>query len=340
MDPSRVAAGAAALGLILAGRLKSIGPGGSLHQSPRPRGETTISRESRWRASRARGSDETPSPSRVVPKSKRLIGSGASDLSPRLYEVGFRVYSESDEDGILNYIFSLIGTVNRTLVDLGASKLEGSNTASLLINHGWTGLLIDGDEQRIKDLRELYAACLDTHHYPPKCVAAWITAENINELIRSARIEGEIDLLAIDLDGVDYWIWKAIDAVRPRVVAVEYQCILGPERCVTVPYRPDFKPIFEGPYAVYNSASLAAFVKLGRQKGYRLVGCQRYGYNAFFVRDDLAREDLPEVSPRECFNHPFPLWAMETFLENNQAQGVGRSVRELPPSQSTGPRSP
>jgi hypothetical protein len=234
---------------------------------------------------------------------------------PRVHEVGFRVYSESDEDGILHYIFSLIGTRTRILVDLGACKLEGSNTANLLINHGWTGLLIDGDEQHIKDLQDLYGACRDTHHYPPKCVAAWITAENVNDLIRSAGIEGEIDLLAIDLDGVDYWILKEIEVVRPRVVVVEYQCILGPERCVSVPYRPDFKPIFDGPYAVYNSASLAAFVKLGRRKGYRLVGCQRYGYNAFFVRDDLASHELPEISPRVCFEHPFPRWAMATLYD-------------------------
>jgi hypothetical protein len=234
---------------------------------------------------------------------------------PGLRDVGFRVYSESDEDGILHYIFSLIGTTNRVLVDIGASKLEGSNTANLLINHAWTGLLIDGHPQRVKDLQDFYGACPDTRNYPPKCVSSWVTAENVNDVLRSAGIEGEIDLLTIDIDGIDYWLWRAIDVVRPRVVVVEYQCILGPHRSVSVPYRPDFKATFDGPYATYNSASLAAFVKLGRTKGYRLVGCQRYGYNGFFVRDDLGRPELPEVSAEECFTHPFPQWAMATFLD-------------------------
>lgn len=233
---------------------------------------------------------------------------------PSLQEVGFRVYSESDEDGILHYIFSLIGATSRTLVDLGAAKLQGSNTANLLINHGWVGLLIDGNEGNVKELQGLYAASVDTSPYPPRCLHAWITAENINELLTANGIAGEIDLLAIDLDGVDYWIWKAIDVITPRVVVIEYQCIWGAERSVTVPYRPDFKATYDGRYGIYNSASLAAFVKLGRAKGYRLIGCQRYGYNAFFVRDDIPREVLPEVSSQQCFSHPFPRWAIETLL--------------------------
>jgi hypothetical protein len=233
---------------------------------------------------------------------------------PSLEEVGFRVFSESDEDGILHYLFSLLGTSTRTLVDLGASQLHGSNTANLLVNHGWTGLLIDGSEERIDALKAFYRECPDTSNYPPECVASWITAENVNELLESHGQAGSIDLLCIDLDGVDYWIWKALDVVTPRVVVVEYQCVWGPERSVTVPYDPQFKAVFEGKYGVYNSASLAAFVKLGALKGYRLVGCQRYGYNAFFVRNGVGVDAFPAVTPQECFKHPFPRWAMETLL--------------------------
>lgn len=238
------------------------------------------------------------------------IGAGL----PRLEEVGFRVFSESDEDGILHYLFSVLGTSTRTLVDLGASQLHGSNTANLLVNHGWTGLLIDGSNERIDALTAFYRECPETSNYPPQCVASWITAENVNELLESHGQTGSIDLLSIDLDGVDYWIWKALDIVQPRVVVVEYQCIWGPDRSVTVPYDPQFKAVFEGKYGVYNSASLAAFVKLGALKGYRLVGCQRYGYNAFFVRNDVGADTLPAVTPKECFKHPFPRWAMATLL--------------------------
>lgn len=233
---------------------------------------------------------------------------------PQIDEVGFRVYSEADEDGILHYIFSLVGTTNKRLVDIGAAGVSGSNSANLLINDGWIGLLLEGDAERVEALRRFYVECPDTSHYPPRCVSAWLTADNINDLVRDAGVSGDIDLLCIDIDGIDYWVWRALDAVSPRVVVVEYQCIWGPERSVTVPYDPKFKPGFDGRYGIYNSASLAAFVKLARSKGYRLVGSHRYGYNAFFVRDDVGADCLPEVPAESCFRHPFTRWAMDTFL--------------------------
>ena len=148
-------------------------------------------------------------------------------------------------------------------------------------------------------------------------VQAAVTAENVDALLSSAGFTGEIDLLCIDIDGLDYWVWRALQTATatPRVVVVEYQCIWGPERSVAVRYRPDFQPVFDGPYGIYNSASLAAFVKLGRQKGHRLVGTQRWGYNAFFVRSDLGTDGLPEVAVGRCFDHPFTRWAMATFAE-------------------------
>jgi len=240
---------------------------------------------------------------------------------PRLRDVGFRVYSESDKDGILHYIFSLIGAKNRLLVDISASKLEGSNTANLLINRGWTGLLVDGRTERVKGLRDFYAACPETRNYPPRCVAAWATAENVNDVVREAGPHHGDCLPQPVVNSVDVDRQEIDLAPESRVVVVAYQCILGPERSVSVPYRPDFTATFDGPYATYNSASLAAFIKLGRSKGYRLVGCQRYGYNAFFVREDLDREELPEVSAHECFEHPFPQWAMTTFFDRVKDRG-------------------
>jgi hypothetical protein len=237
---------------------------------------------------------------------------------PSFSEVGFSVYSESDEDGIIHYIFSIIGTLNKVLVDIGASAIEGSNTANLLINHGWTGLLIEGDKDNVNKIRDFYSSCNATLTYPPKTLQTWVTAENIDTTIKDSGIEGEIDLLCIDIDGVDYWLWKAIECISPRVVLVEYQCILGPDVSVAVPYNPDFKPVFSDGYGIYNSASLLAFVKLAKNKGYRLVGCQRYGYNSFFVREDVGQDILPEIQPDECFKHPFTDWAMATFLSKTK----------------------
>jgi len=231
---------------------------------------------------------------------------------PRLEDVGFRVFSQNDEDGILLYIFSLIGTFNKRAVEICAGSGVTCNTANLIINHGWDALLFDGNETAIKSGQDFYNRCKDTYIFPPKLIHAWIEMENVNALIRNHGFEGEIDLLSLDVDGVDYWIWKAISCILPRVVVLEYQDIWGPEKSVTVPYKRDFKRFDTHPD--YCGASLQAFVKLGREKGYRLVGCNRYGFNAFFIRSSIGEEIFPEIPPHECFKHPKVRHGIETRL--------------------------
>lgn len=237
---------------------------------------------------------------------------------PHLNEIGFSVYSQNDEDGILLFIFSIIGFSRKKLIDIGSGNIKNSNTANLIINHGWTSLLIDGDESKIEKSKKFYNSIPETKQYPPTFIACKITAENINSIIETNGFNGEVDLLSIDIDGIDYWVWKAIECTRPRVVLIEYQCIWGSEKSVTVPYNPNFNGRFVGQYGVYSGASLNAFVKLSHEKGYRLVGCNQYGYNAFFIRNDLAQEALPEIPPSQCFQHPFTDWAAKEFLNDIQ----------------------
>lgn len=221
---------------------------------------------------------------------------------PKLEDTGFRVYSQNDEDGLLLYIFSLIGAVNKACVEIGFGSPYGANTTNLICNWGWTGLLVEGNERIVEQSRRFFESHKDTWVYPPKLVHAWVTAENVNGLIQENDITGEIDLFSLDIDGMDYWVWKSLGVIQPRVVVVEYQDIWGPEKSVTVPYKPDFVHP-EGSFD-YCGASLPAFVKLGREKGYRLVGCNRYGFNAFFVRNGIGEDALPEIKPDHCFKHP------------------------------------
>lgn len=233
---------------------------------------------------------------------------------PPLRDAGFNLYSATDEDGILLYIFSLIGMRTRICVDIGAAGIDGSNTPNLILNHGFTGLLLDGNEEGIEIVREFYGTHPITRHMPPKAVAAMITRENVNDIISSNGIRGEIDLLCIDIDGNDYWIWDAITVVDPAVVLIEYQDILGPERSWTIPYKPDFNG---RDYEVnrtghnYNGASLRALTRLGERKGYRLVGTNRAGWNAFFVKNGRGDGELPAVPVESCFDSPWNRYGME-----------------------------
>jgi hypothetical protein len=222
----------------------------------------------------------------------------------RFAEVGFQEYSQFDEDGILLYVFALLGFGNRKSVEICAGDGRECNTANLILNHGFTGLLVDGNPDNVASARAFYAEQPATRYTPPVCVEMWITAENAAPLLESHGFAGDLDLLSIDLDGIDWWLWRALHNVRPRVVIVEFNHLWGPEVSVTVPYDPNFKAVFTEHGSDYAGASLAAFVKLGRTKGYRLVGTNRIGTNAVFVRDDLVHPRLPEVDPRDCFGHP------------------------------------
>jgi len=219
---------------------------------------------------------------------------------PSFADVEFRCHSQNGEDGILLYLFSLISPTNRRVVEICAGDGIECNAANLIVHHGWRGLLFDGDETQVARGREFYAIGRTTFVAPPTFVHAWITADNINDLVAGHDFSGPIDLLSLDLDGNDYWIWNALACIEPRVVVLEFNAACGPEKSDAMSYKPDYRlDLTVQPYRV--GASLPAFVKLARAKGYRLVGIQSLGFNAFFLRDGVGEDLFPEVSPRECY---------------------------------------
>lgn len=214
------------------------------------------------------------------------------------------VFSQGGEDGILLHIFSRIGVKNRTFIEFGAESGRECNTANLSINFGWSGLLMDGSEANVKLGRKFLNAHLGPRADDVKFIRAWITTGNIQKLIREHGVSDSTDLLSIDIDGNDYWVWKTIDIISPSVVLIEYNAAYGPTRSLTIPYDPRFR-WKHNPQGLnrgfYFGASLTALTKLAKQKGYALVGCSSSGVNAFYVRRDLLGEGLIELSPEQAF---------------------------------------
>ena len=224
-------------------------------------------------------------------------------IVPGFSEVGFRCHSQFEEDGILLFIFALIGTTNKKTVEICAGNGIECMSTNLILNHGWWGYLFDGDERNVERGRAFFRTSKDTFLYPPKFTHAWITAESVNEVISQSGVVGDIDLLALDIDGMDYWVWKAIQCIRPRVVVCETHNIISADDAITIPYDPNF--VVSTPD--YMSASLAAMTKLAEEKGYRLVGTHRYGFNAFFILNEIATDLLPTVTPSQCLQDPYTL---------------------------------
>jgi hypothetical protein len=215
----------------------------------------------------------------------------------RLLRYGFKVYSQSDEDGIIQEIFRRVGTTTKTFIEFGVDTGNECNTAKLLVE-GWRGLWIEASTPNVADIRKNFVAFL--HEPKLKLVENLVTAENINALLKQAEMTGEVDLLCIDIDCNDYWVWKAIEVTNPRVVVIEYNATLRPPLSLVVPYEPTRH--WDG--SNYFGASLEALVRLGRAKGYRLVGCNFSGANAFFVRDNICGDRFLERRPPRSIMSP------------------------------------
>lgn len=203
-----------------------------------------------------------------------------------LQEVEFRVSSQWGQDGIIDWLIERaeIPSAAHTFIEFGVESYRQSNTRFLLQNRNWRGFVMDGHPAVVAAVKNDGLAW----RYDLTAQAVHITRENINELIATAGFGGEIGLLSIDLDGVDYWIWEALDAVHPIICVCEYNAILGDLHPICTPYEPRFSRTNAHLSNLYFGASIAALRSLAAKKGYRFVGSNSAGNDAFFVREDYA----------------------------------------------------
>jgi hypothetical protein len=221
-----------------------------------------------------------------------LLGQIASrlPLAPSLQEAEFRVFSQNGEDGIIQHLVRLVNPTAKSFIEFGVQNYYESNTRFLLLNNNWRGLVLDPDQQYIDVIRNSPEG---TWRSDLKTRRAMLARENINDIFREEGFEGEVGLLSIDVDGMDWHLWDAVTVVKPAIVVIEYNRNFPTDRAIVVPYNPEFDRNTIKPS--YYGASLPALKLLGKKKSYRYVGVSRHRTNAFFVREDLADDRLPEA---------------------------------------------
>ena len=199
-----------------------------------------------------------------------------------LSEVEFQVFSQWGDDGIIQYLINKISIPHKTFIEFGVENYTESNTRFLILNNNWTGYVLDGSQENVDYIKndgiswacELHATC------------AFITKDNINELIAKVHFEKEVGILSVDIDGNDYWVWQAINSIQPVIVISEFNSLFGNNTNWTVPYDPAFVRSEKHSSKLYYGASLRALVTLGKEKGYEFIGCNSKGNNAYFLRKD------------------------------------------------------
>lgn len=223
-----------------------------------------------------------------------------ADRSPSsLSDSEFQVFSQFGEDGIIQRLTSVIPVSHRTFIEFGAGDFFESNCRFLMMKDGWQGFVIDSSESNIQRMRNAHFYW--KHALTATC--AFVTRENINELLARSSFPGDVGILSIDIDGNDCHVLAAIEAVSPRIVICEYNALFGRDRKITIPYQADFQRSRAHHSNLYWGASLAAIAHIADGKGYSLVGTNSAGNNAFFVRRDVLRASsgIAPVSPTDAY---------------------------------------
>lgn len=225
---------------------------------------------------------------------KNLFQHPRYQQADKLNRFEFQAFSQFGEDGIIQEIFRRIGTTNRYFVEFGVETGVETNTTYLLYQ-GWKGLWIDGSEDNIHSINQHFSGVIAKNNLT--AIQGFITAENIEELFRKGNVPAEFDLLSVDIDRNDYYVWEAIMNHSPRVVIIEYNSIFRPGCHFVVDYDPN--AMWDG--TSNTGASLEALYQLGLKKGYKLVASSFSGVNAFFIREDLVADHF--TGPFTAENH-------------------------------------
>ena len=232
----------------------------------------------------------------------------------KINDYEFKVFSQFGEDGIINFLIEKLKIKNKFFIEFGVENYEEANTRLLLENKNWSGLILDSSDTHIKTIKKSKNYYWK---YNLKAINTFVT-KNINNLIKlNIGKRKNVGLLSIDIDGNDYWIWKAINCIKPDIVVIEYNARLGDNNSLSIPYKEYFDRKKENYSMIYFGCSLEALRRLGTKKGYSLVGTNKNGNNAFFVKKEIlknSKSGIKSLSSKASFN-------INTFNELRNKKG-------------------
>jgi hypothetical protein len=207
-----------------------------------------------------------------------------------------RTFSQHGEDGILKELCFRLGIRHGYFVEFGVQDGLECNTALLARIYDWQGLYVEPDERHNAALRGRYAG-----NSAIRTANTFLTVDNIELVFKENDVPIEFDILSIDIDGNDFWLWRALRSISPKLVVIEYNGAFPPPKRWIMEYAADH--VWDG--SSYFGASLASMVDLAHTKGYAFIGTEHSGVNAFFVRRDLLPlTKFRDLSAEEGYRRP------------------------------------
>lgn len=221
-----------------------------------------------------------------------------SKTSKNLQDYEFKVFSQFGEDGIIQHLTKIVEIKNRTFIEFGVEDFFESNCRFLLMKDNWKGFVVDGSSSNIKRLKNSYFFWM----YHIDAIDAFITKDNINEILVRSGFDEDVGILSVDIDGNDFYVLEAIRVIKPRILICEYNAVFGAKRKISVLYDEHFDRTNKHYSDLYFGASLAAITYLANKRGYTLVGTDRMCGNLFFVRNDLMNNRLESLNAEQVYS--------------------------------------
>ena len=226
---------------------------------------------------------------------KNLITNNYINFPDQIEKHEVKIFSQSGEDGIIQFILSKIGSKNKSFVEFGCENYLESNSRYLLFNNDWKGLIIDADIENINEIKESYYFW----KHDITAICSFINKENIREIITKNGFAKNLGILSIDIDGNDYWILKELIDIYPDVIICEYNSLLGNEKSITLKYNKNFQRETNSVKKINYGASIQAIHKILKDE-YILVYGNSFGNNIFYINKKF-KGLIEEKTVDECY---------------------------------------
>ena len=249
-------------------------------------------------------------------KNEILLGIGSSHFLnirerygkiKNLNELDFKVFSQSGEDGIIDYLLYSLNIKVPKFVEIGVGDYQEANTRFLFERTNAKGLIIDC----IKQLNQKVSKNLTLWKGDLTVIEKTITESNINSILEKNRFNSNLDLFSLDIDGIDYWIIKSLPSNISKVFIAEYNSTFGADLEITVPNIPNFSRTNYHHSNLCFGMSLKALIKLMKSKNFVFVGTSLSRINAFFI----SKDEIEKIN-------------LELPDENNLEEYVDSNIRE------------
>jgi len=192
----------------------------------------------------------------------------------------FSGFSQNGEDGILEVLRKKLIKSNRYFIEIGSADGIENNSGWLVVAEKYNGLMIEGSPALVERARRMVVG----FSIGVECHNMFVTKESV-QVLKKISFHQDPDVFSLDIDGNDYYIAEALfqSGFRPKIFVVEYNSVYGPDRSMTVEYKPDFLFTREHSSHLYYGVSIMGWRNFFDRHGYRFVTVDRNGVNGFFV---------------------------------------------------------